>query len=262
MNDLDELGDYITKSEDVQLGMMVEIVKEYGNDIPGIIKSIKAKHIENDEKEKAEMIFSTVHRSKGMEYDSVQLVNDFITEEKLEKLKADNRKEEVSISKLNEEINLLYVAITRTRNSIHIPESLMPGDFPVSSHIRIIREFREKERTQDGRRRIEDGGSRIEGRGSRIRSRGSGVGKWEGGNSGEKRRAKGNDKVKEKSYSVENIREKHKAAYQPWTPKLEDELTVMYCEGVNVRDMGKHFGRTRGAIKARIDKVGLEEMYG
>lgn len=255
MNDLDELGDYITKSEDVQLGMMVEIVKEYGNDIPGIIKSIKAKHIENDEKEKAEMIFSTVHRSKGMEYDSVQLVNDFITEEKLEKLKADNRREEISISKLNEEINLLYVAITRTRNSIHIPESLMPGDFPVSSHIHIIREFREKERPEDGERR-------IEGRGSRIESRGSRIGKWEVGNSATERQAKGNIKVNEKSYSVENIREKHKAAYLPWTSKLDDELTVMYCEGVNVRDMGKHFGRTRGAIKARIDKLGLEEMYG
>src|ERR1035437_6409674 len=202
--------------------MMVEIVKEYGNEIPGMIKSIKAKHIENDEKEKAEMIFSTVHRSKGMEYDSVQLVNDFITEEKLEKLKADNRREEISISKLNEEINLLYVAITRTRNSIHIPESLMPGDFPVSSHIHIIREFREKERTEDGKRRIEgrgsrieNGGSRIEGRGSRIgnrgsriEGRGSRIGKWEVGNSTAKRQAKGNDKVKEKSFSVENIREK------------------------------------------------------
>lgn len=82
------------------------------------------------------------------------------------------------------------------------------------------------------------------------------------GNSATERQAKGNIKVNEKSYSVENIREKHKAAYLPWTSKLDDELTVMYCEGVNVRDMGKHFGRTRGAIKARIDKLGLEEMYG
>ena len=29
MNDIDDLEDYIEKTEDVQLGMMVEIVKEY-----------------------------------------------------------------------------------------------------------------------------------------------------------------------------------------------------------------------------------------
>src|SRR5690606_25057094 len=100
------------------LGMMVEIVKEYGDEIPGIIKEIKAKHVENDAREKAEMIFSTVHRSKGMEYDAVQLVNDFITEEAIEKTLTDFS-EKANHSKLNEEINLLYVAVTRTKNSIH-----------------------------------------------------------------------------------------------------------------------------------------------
>lgn len=79
MKDLKELEDYIEKTEDAQLGMMVEIVKEYENDIPDILKKIKDKHIDSDEKEKAEIIFSTVHRCKGMEYDSVQLVDDFIT---------------------------------------------------------------------------------------------------------------------------------------------------------------------------------------
>jgi DNA-binding MarR family transcriptional regulator len=36
----------------------------------------------------------------------------------------------------------------------------------------------------------------------------------------------------------------------------------MYCEGVNVKDMAKHFGRTRGAITSRIKKLELEELYG
>ena len=110
MKNMGELEDYIDKTEDVQLGMMVEIVREYGNEIPNIIKAIKERHVENDEKEKAEMIFSTVHRCKGMEYDAIHLVNDFITEEKLEKLKDDRKKGEINMAKLNEEINLLYVA--------------------------------------------------------------------------------------------------------------------------------------------------------
>jgi F-box protein 18 (helicase) len=132
MNDMSELVDYIEKTEDVQLAIMVKIIKEYGNKIPEIIKAIKEKHV--DEKENAEMIFSTVHRCKGMEYDTIQLVGDFITEEKLEKLKLDKKGLEASATKINEEINMLYVAVTRTKNNIYIPETLMPKMFPVSSN--------------------------------------------------------------------------------------------------------------------------------
>ncbi len=41
MKDIGELEEYIEKTEDVQLSMMVELVKEYGNEIYGIIKSLK-----------------------------------------------------------------------------------------------------------------------------------------------------------------------------------------------------------------------------
>jgi transposase len=36
----------------------------------------------------------------------------------------------------------------------------------------------------------------------------------------------------------------------------------MYCEGVDKRDIAKHFGRTKGAIRSRIKKLELEEIYG
>lgn len=225
MKDLEELKEYIEKTEDVQLGLMIEIVKEYGNEIPKILKQIKSKHVDNDEKEKAEMIFSTVHRCKGMEYDAIQIVNDFITEEKIEKINTDNKKDKLIISKLNEEINLLYVAITRTRNSIHIPETLMPKDFPNSSKIHKMRVESEEE---------------------------SQIIQYENLN----------DSIQGMSNPYDQIREKHKDAYKPWTTELDDELTVMYCEGVNVRDISKHFGRTKGAIRSRITKLELEELYG
>lgn len=230
MKDMRELQDYIDKTEDVQLGMMVEIVKEYGNEIPGIIKAIKDKHVPNDEKEKAEMIFSTVHRCKGMEYDSVQLVNDFITEEKLEKLK-DNKKEKLNTSKLNEEINLLYVAVTRARNSLYIPETLMPKEFPASSQIHIIKVVKEEEP-------------------AKVQS------------PFDMNHLYLEQAMKGKTNSFQQIRQTHKSAYLPWTDELDEELTTMYCEGVNIRDMMKHFGRTRGAINHRIKKLELEELYG
>lgn len=146
MKTLSDLEEYIEKTEDVQLGLMVEIVREYGNEIYGILKEIKNKHIDNDDKDKAEVIFSTVHRCKGMEYDEVYIVNDFITEDKIEKLKTDP-KAVIDIPKLNEEINLLYVAITRAKNNVHIPESLLPTGFKTTKHIHPIEEEAKEEET-------------------------------------------------------------------------------------------------------------------
>ena len=229
MKDMEELEDYIKKTEDVQLGMMVEIVREYGNEIPGIIKEIKQKHVENNAREKAEMIFSTVHRSKGMEYDTIQLVNDFITEEAIEKTMADFS-EKANILKLNEEINLLYVAVTRTKNSIYIPETLLPKEYQRSSHIhklRVKKETDKKELPVDAVHPVYP------------------VEQFTG-----------------PAPPFEKAREKYPGAYKPWTVELDDELTVMYCEGVTVRDMAKHFGRSKGAIRSRIKKLELEELYG
>ncbi|MGN6247317.1 MAG: UvrD-helicase domain-containing protein [Ginsengibacter sp.] len=234
MKNLEELKDYVDKTEDVQLRMMIEIVREYGNEIPNVIKTIKGKHIDNDDKENAEMIFSTVHRCKGMEYDSIQIVNDFISEEKLEKLKGDKEKS-INVDKLNEEINLLYVAVTRTRNSIHIPETLMPKGFPRSSQIHVMKVLSEEER-----------GKPVTVTQPKVT------------NQKTEKQEQPNGKV----YSFDEVRKTHKGAYKPWTDELDQELTVMYCEGVNVRDLAKHFGRTKGAIRSRIKKLELEELYG
>jgi F-box protein, helicase, 18 len=231
MRDLEELEEYVKKTEDAQLAMMLEIVREYGDEIPSLIKTIKEKHIDNDNREDAEMVFSTVHRCKGMEYDVIQLANDFINEEKLEKLVTGNKAAELHIGKLNEEINLLYVAITRAKNSIQIPEALMPAGFPASKQIHIMRD------AQKDAYQLPP--SHINPKREKTRSNGP-----------------------EKGYSVDEIRTKHTAAYMPWTEELDDELTVLYCEGVNVKDLAKHFGRTRGAIVSRIRKLELEELYG
>lgn len=67
---------------------------------------------------------------------------------------------------------------------------------------------------------------------------------------------------REKYFSVDSVRSKYRSAYMPWTEELDKELTVLYCEGVNVKDLAKHFGRTRGAIRSRIQKLELDELYG
>ncbi|MCY7363139.1 MAG: DNA helicase, partial [Ignavibacteria bacterium] len=233
MRDMKDLQDYIGNTGDSQFSMLVEIVKKYGNDIPKIINSIKDKHVENDEKEKAEIIFSTVHRCKGMEYDEVRIVNDFITEEKLEKQLEEIKKEGLSLSKLNEEINLLYVAVTRTKSIIHIPDTFVPDKFPVSSDIKLTKTESKNYKKENS---------------------------FFGKSSNKKKDY--NQKAEDKAYTVEHLRKNHKAAYSPWTEKSDNELKSMYCKGTGINEIAVHFGRTKGAIISRIEKLDLGDIYG
>lgn len=231
MANIQELKEYIDKTEDMQMRMMLEIVNEYGNQIPVLINELKQKHIENDDKYSADMIFSTVHRSKGMEYDAIQLADDFLSKDKLVKLLNDVKKENLDLNKLNEEINLLYVAVTRTKNFIFIPEELLPENCQPSKQIRILRTQAVENETPNN-------------------------------DCIDKNDIQTESETKPKAYSIEKIRETHKDAYSPWTPELDHELTLMYCEGISTKDMARHFGRTPGAIRARIKKLELEEAYG
>ncbi|MGM0626498.1 MAG: UvrD-helicase domain-containing protein [Bacteroidota bacterium] len=226
MRDTTELREYVEKTEDAELAMMLQIVEEYGSEIPSIIKNIKAKHIDGDDKNTADMIFSTVHRCKGSEYDDVRLVNDFISEEKLKKIKSEQKKEVINHQQLIEEINLLYVAVTRTKNTIHIPESLMPVDFPATEQIHIT------EKAENELPEMPEA---------------------------EKLFSITNYDETEKAYNVEEIRKQHKAAYRSWTSELDEELTCKYRQGTKVKELANYFGRTEGSIRSRIKKLQLKE---
>jgi F-box protein 18 (helicase) len=224
MKDLDELEEYIEKTEDVQLSMMAEIVKEYGDEIYGIIKTLKNLHVADEDKTKADMIFSTVHRAKGMEYDVVYLVDDFITEEKLEKLK--DKGEPINTAKLTEEINLLYVAVTRAKYKIYIPETLIPKGIPAGKHIKAGK------KAVDARPAFSQASGQTP-----IKKKTAG-------------RPAG-----EKTYTVIEKRQSSKEAYQPWNTQLDKELTAMADTGASVGKMAEYFGRTKGAIYSRLKKL-------
>jgi len=215
MSSIEDLEEYIKQTDDVQLGLMLEIVKEYGNEIPKILQDLKDKHVANEDKHKAQMIFSTVHRCKGMEYDSVQLVNDFVGEERLKVL---IEKEDADPSRLNEEVNLLYVAVTRTRNHLYIPENLVPEGIGPTSSLHILKtEKKEKDSKSETDRAIRS-------------------------------------YLKEKTQRS-SVRETNKQSYQKWTKELDDELMQMHDEGIPSRLLATHFNRTTGGIRARLKKL-------
>ncbi len=135
LENIENLEEYAEETEEMQLKMMIELVKKYGGNIYQVMKKLKARLVPADKKEEADLLFSTVHRSKGMEYDSVFLINDFISEESIVRF---TKSKNIQPLKLIEEINLLYVAITRTKNTLYIPESLLPKDFPQSPKICIM----------------------------------------------------------------------------------------------------------------------------
>lgn len=224
MHNMHELEDYIEKTEDVQLGMMVQIVNEYGNDIFNILKQIKEKHVAPDQKSKANIIFSTVHRCKGLEYDVIELVNDFITPKKIEQQLDNCTPEETPslIAKLNEEINLLYVAVTRAKKTIFIPESMVPSNCPASPNIKILKTPVKQPATPTTIQK------------ATVTKSGN-----------------------ISAAAVTVVTANHTDAYKPWTPELDAELTELFLEGFAIKNLAIHFGRTAGAVQSRLKKLSL-----
>jgi len=230
MKNLDELQTYIEKAGDVQLGMMVELVSEYGNEIPTLIKQLKDRHVPENERDKAEIVFSTVHRSKGLEYDSVQVVSDFVSEGKVKERAGRSDGEDGNTKQWLEEINLLYVAITRARAVVYLPEHLMPESVEGSSAVQILKTQKVDQRSKS-----------VKPKPNAAKPLAT--------------------EEKKKAYTLEDKRLHNQSAYQPWTDRLDTDLRQMFNNGVSLADMARHFGRTRGAVGARIKKLGLEEFY-
>jgi hypothetical protein len=107
-----ELVDYLQEAKDdagdsldVELSGAVAFVLEHTTDVPSILDAITAACTGPDE---AEMTLSTAHRAKGLEWDDVMLLDDFgVLQPSVEGEKF-----------TQEEVNLLYVAVTRARQNI------------------------------------------------------------------------------------------------------------------------------------------------
>ena len=223
MKDFEQLVEYADKIEDVQMKMIIQLVKKYTNQLPYFIKQLKIYHVNDNEKHLADMIFSTVHKSKGMEYDEVFLQNDFMSEEKIKKL-VDDSKIKFAPNSLAEEVNMLYVAVTRTKNKLSIPYDLLPFSEQESydKYKNIIIENPPEEVVDN----IELNLDYIN-----------------------------------KNAKINEIKTTHKQAYEKWTEELDDELTEKYCTDWSIKDISEHFKRTEGAIRARIKKLELKEKY-
>jgi len=105
-------------TNDPELKFLVKVVEQYEENIPTIISRIKN---QTTKEIYADFILSTAHKSKGLEWHNVILATDFPN--------LINKKGEIkSLDEIDEEeINLLYVAITRAMERLYLNEDI--GNF-------------------------------------------------------------------------------------------------------------------------------------
>lgn len=104
-------------SQDNEASMLIRLVDQYGKDIPYMVRSFyaNAKPTEAD----ASLILSTIHKAKGLDFDVVQIAEDFnCTEKALAELILSPNQPLSPV--MAQEINLLYVGITRAKHDLHL----------------------------------------------------------------------------------------------------------------------------------------------
>ncbi|WP_206193937.1 UvrD-helicase domain-containing protein [Aliarcobacter skirrowii] len=109
-----ELENFAKETKNQDYLNIIKFINTYGDNIFEINK--RAKELLCQNKDEAEIIFTTAHKAKGMEYDQVIMTNDFINKKEIE-----NSKNSYSFTQINEELNIFYVAATRAKKAIVLP---------------------------------------------------------------------------------------------------------------------------------------------
>ncbi|XP_044135946.1 F-box DNA helicase 1 isoform X1 [Bufo gargarizans] len=111
---------YAVSSEDKELEGKIAVVEKYNHRIPELVNKIEGCHI--NDTSRADYILGTVHKAKGMEFDAVQVTDDFA---KIPSARHNLERLQIPFAVLAEdEWNLLYVAVTRARKHLTITKSV------------------------------------------------------------------------------------------------------------------------------------------
>lgn len=131
IKNFDTINEFETFAKDTKNQDYLNIIKfinSYGDNIFEINKKIK-KHLVNDKNE-ADIIFTTTHKSKGLEYEQVLMAEDFITKKDIL-----NTKNNLSYQRIIEELNIYYVAATRAKSAISMANLYLDYKYNDSENI-------------------------------------------------------------------------------------------------------------------------------
>lgn len=115
-----EITEYLTEIEDIELQSIVSSVEKYGSKIPEIIQKIEDNTVED--KSQADIIFTTIHKSKGQTYKIPMVVeNDHYDMNDMRNIEEMDEKDLTAYrAELFEEMCVIYVAITRCAGEIEL----------------------------------------------------------------------------------------------------------------------------------------------
>lgn len=112
MRSWSELADYVEETRDGEAGPVYKLVKQYGDEIPHIIETLKRDQVRNSHD--APIVLTTAHKSKGLEWPVVHLINDHFSM----KDPQDGTKWMHPKRVDQQELNLTYVELTRARKAV------------------------------------------------------------------------------------------------------------------------------------------------
>lgn len=107
-----EMAAYAEDAKDREAKILAEVVDEYRHETPRLVHEV-TKHAVPDAKD-AQLALTTAHKAKGLDWDYVQIANDFEILADTEALLADDPYAQIE----QQEINLLHVAFTRARKEL------------------------------------------------------------------------------------------------------------------------------------------------
>ncbi|XP_032077808.1 F-box DNA helicase 1 [Thamnophis elegans] len=117
---LASIKDYAAKAEDKQLEMKIAIVEKYRERIPELLDRISRCHVPRPEN--ADCILGTVHKAKGLEFDTVRIAGDFVNIPFTSPYPGMGPRNPFTIPE--DEWNLLYVAVTRAKKRLIMSRNL------------------------------------------------------------------------------------------------------------------------------------------
>jgi hypothetical protein len=123
---LEEVKIFAKQSDDADLKLACRLVDRYKGALIPLLYNVKNLQVPRN---RTNLVFASGHRSKGSEYHCVELAEDFTNGKKLKKAikKANKSGDTPDYKNLGEGVNLLYVAITRSMNSVKMPFSIEHG---------------------------------------------------------------------------------------------------------------------------------------
>ncbi len=132
------------RTKDGESRMLIKLNDQYGQDVPSLVKSLRANELKTEAG--AKLILTTTHKAKGLDFDRVTLAEDFeCTTKALDELKL-QPDSGLSVA-MAQEINLLYVGITRARHQLDLNRETAEFLKRLPIHESDLQELRSKHST-------------------------------------------------------------------------------------------------------------------